>query len=47
MVFHNGSTYNYHFTINHLAKEFDGQLEFLERKAEKCITFSVLIKKTL
>ena len=24
IVFHNGSTYDYHFIIKHLAKEFDG-----------------------
>ena len=29
IVFHNGSTYDYHFIINKLAKEFDGQLESL------------------
>ena len=27
IVFHNGSTYDYHFTINKLAKEFGHQLE--------------------
>ena len=26
-VFHNGTTYDYHFTIKQLAKEFDGKLE--------------------
>ena len=29
VVYHNGSTYNYHFIITQLAKEFDGQLECL------------------
>ena len=29
IVFLNGSTYDYHFIINKLAKEFDGQLESL------------------
>ena len=29
IVFHNGSTYDYHFIINRLSKEFDGQLECL------------------
>ena len=29
VVFHNGSTYDYHFIINKLAKEFDGQLKCL------------------
>ena len=43
VVFHNGSTYDYHFIINKLAKEFYGQLEY----TEKCITFSVPISKEL
>ena len=29
IVFRNGSTYDYHFFIKELAKEFDGQLECL------------------
>ena len=44
---HNGSTYVYHFIINKLAKEFDGQVECLGENAEKCITFLVPIKKYL
>ena len=47
MVFHNGSTYDYHFIINKLAKEFYGQLECLGENTEKYITFSVPIKKEL
>ena len=47
MVLHNGSTYYYHFIINQLAKEFDGQLECLGNSAEKYITFSVPITKEL
>ena len=47
IVFHNGSTYDYHFIINKLAKEFDGQLECLGENAEKYITFSVPISKEL
>ena len=47
VVFHNGSTYDYHFIINQLAKEFDGQLECLGEKTEKYIAFSVPIKKEL
>ena len=35
VVFHNGSTYDYHFIINQLAKEFNGQLECLEENTEK------------
>ena len=46
-VFHNGSTYDYHFIINNLAKEFDGQLECLGENKEKYITFSVPISKEL
>ena len=46
-VLHNGSTYDYHFIINLLAKEFDGQLECLGGNAEKHITFSVPISKKL
>ena len=45
VVFHNGSTYDYHFIINQLAKEFDGQLEYLGENTEKYITFSGPIKK--
>ena len=47
VVFHNGSTYDYHFIINQLAKEFNGQLECLGESTEKYITFSVPIKKEL
>ena len=45
VVFHNGSTYDYHFIINQLAKEFNGQLECLGENTEKYITFLVPIKK--
>ena len=47
VVFHNGSTYDYHFIIKQLAKEFDGQFECLGENTEKYITFSVPIKKEL
>ena len=40
VVFHNGSTYNYHFIIKELVKEFDGN-------TEKYITFSAPIKKKI
>ena len=46
-VFHNDSTYEYHFIINQLAKEFDGQLECQGENTEKYISFSVPIKKEL
>ena len=47
LVFHNGSTYDYHFTINEQAKEFDGQFECLGENTVKYITFSEPIKKEL
>ena len=47
MVLHNGSTYDYHFIINQIAKEFDDQLECLGENIEKYITFSVPISKEL
>ena len=46
-VFHNGSTYDYHFIIKKLAEEFEGQFECLGENTEKYITFSVPIKKEL
>ena len=45
VVFHNGSTYDYHFIIKRLAKEFKGNFECLGENTEKYITFSVPIKK--
>ena len=45
VVFHNGFTYDYHFIIKQLAKEFDGQFECLGENTEKYITFSVPIKE--
>ena len=47
MVFHNGSTYDYHFIIKQLAREFDGKFECLGENTEKYITFSEAIKKEL
>ena len=44
-MFHNGSTYDYHFIIKDLAEEFLGEFECLGEKTEKYITFSVPIKK--
>ena len=43
VVFHNGSTYDYHFII----REFDGNFECLGENTEKYITFSVSIKKKI
>ena len=45
VVFHNGSTYDYHFIIKQLAREFTGNFECIVENTEKYITFSVLIKK--
>ena len=45
IVFHSGSTYDCHFIIKELAKEFDGNFECLGENTEKYITFSVPIKK--
>ena len=42
-VFHNGSTYDYHFII----KEFDVNFECLGENTEKYITFSVPLKKKI
>ena len=45
VAFHNGSTCHYHFIIKELAEEFEGEFECLRENTEKCITFSVAIKK--
>ena len=45
VVFHNGSTYDYHFIIMKLAREFKGNFECLGKNMEKYITFSAPIKK--
>ena len=47
IVFHNGSTYDYHFIIKELVKEFEGNFECLGKNTEKYITFSVPIKKKI
>ena len=46
-MFHNGSTYDYHFIIKELAEEFEGQFEGLRENTEKYITFSIPVKKEL
>ena len=45
IVFHNGSTYDYHFVIKKLAQEFKGEFDCLGENTEKYITFSAPIKK--
>ena len=47
IVFHNGSSYDYHFIIKELVKEFDGNFECLGENTEKHITFSVPIKRKI
>ena len=49
IVFHNGSTYDYHFIIKELAKGFNGNFECLGENTEKYIffAFSVPIKKEI
>ena len=44
VVFHNGSSYDYHFIIKGLAEESEGNLEWLGENKEKYITFLVPIK---
>ena len=45
VVFHNGSTYDYHFIIKQLAIEFKGKFDCLGENTEKYITFSAPIYK--
>ena len=47
VVFHNGSTYDYHFIIKELVKELDGNFVCLGENTEKYITFSVPLKKKI
>ena len=47
VVFHNGSTYDYHFIIKELVKEFDGNFECLGENTEKYLMFSVPLKKKI
>ena len=44
VVFHNGSTYDYHFIIKHLAEDFKCQFECLGENTENYISFPVPIK---
>ena len=47
IVYHNDSTYNSHFIIKELGKEFEGNFECLGENTEKYITFSAPIKKKI
>ena len=42
VVFHNDSTYDYHFIIKELVEEFEGNFECLGENTKKYLTFSVL-----
>ena len=45
VMFHNGSNYEYHFTIKELVEKFECQFEFLKENTEKYKTFSAPIAK--
>ena len=47
IIFHNGSTCDYHFIIKELVKEFEGNFDCLVENTEKYITFSVRLKKKI
>ena len=47
VVFHNGSTYDYHFIIKELVKEFEDNFDCLGENTEKYITFSLPLKKKI
>ena len=46
VIFHNGSNYDYQFTIKELAKEFEGDFSYLGENTEKHKKSSVVMKKT-
>ena len=45
VVFHNVSTYDYHFIIKQLAEEIEGDFKRLGENTRKYITFSLPLKK--
>ena len=45
VLFHSGSTYDYHFIIKKLAEEFEGKFKCLGENTKIYITFSVPLKK--
>ena len=47
IIFHNGSTYDYHFIIKELVKELEGNVESLGGNTKKYITFSAPLKKKI
>ena len=46
VIIHNASC-DTHYIINQLAEEFKDELNFMRENMEKCITFSVQIKKKM
>ena len=44
-VFHNGSSYDDHFVIRQLAKDFKGYFNCIGKNTEKYITFSISVFK--
>ena len=40
VVFHNGSSYDYHFIIKELANEFERQFGYLGENTKKVLNFS-------
>ena len=46
VVFHNGCTYDYHFIIKQLAKEFVGEFECLGEIQRNILLFQPQLKKT-
>ena len=46
VVFRNGSTYDYYFTINQLTKEFKSQLKCLGENTRNILLFQYQLKKT-
>ena len=47
IVFHNGSTYDYHFIIKELVKELEANFQCIGENTEKYITLSLPIKKKI
>ena len=47
VVFHNSSTYDYHFIIKELAEEYEEEFECLGENTEKYIIFPLPIKKEI
>ena len=47
IIFHNGSTYDYHFIIKELAEKFEGQFECSRENTQKYIALPIPIEKNL